>query len=300
MSTTVTSDCPRKRFEAFRAEKLNILYLTSDRSVRQMSQELRRLCPSSVGLDFETSFKTRPSFSPWSGALRLIQIGIDEPRRGIAPAQIVVDCHRADPRPLAWLLRSRKVEKLIHNQRFEQQWAMVHLGTPVLNVYDTCKAMEVVQRQIRSQAEQPEWYAPHDNRLGTLASRYLGLDMPKEEGGSDWGRRELRPEQLVYAALDVAVMPALTAQVRRMAAEVGATEDVEAAIAAACEAVTKRVGRRCDDQGDDLPRVRRAMQRARCRDELRHIYLAARQMTLTTDSRRGLDQLYRERMKCLS
>jgi len=284
------------RFNEFRDRKVNVCLLESDRSVRAASKELRRIEPSLVGLDFETAFKTRPSFNALAGSLRLIQIGLDEPERGIEPLQIIVDCHRADPRPLVRILRDRQIEKQIHNQRFEQEWALVHFGHSIESSYDTKLAMEVIQRRLKRDGG----HEPHNNKLGTLVRRYLGLELPKEHGGSDWGRAQLSSGQLVYAALDVAVMPALSAEIKSIADRIGVGADVDQAIIQDRARINELISRRCEKSGDDLRRLRRAIKRCRDKTELARVYGASRQMTLLASSRRELDADYRARRRELS
>ena len=287
---------PAERFEAFRRRALSVHYLRSECEVRRAWSWVRKLDPSLVALDIETAFKKGSFAGPLGGSIRLLQLGLDEPDRGIAPQQIVIDCHHADPGPFLELLTSRQVETQIHNMRFELKWLGVHLGITVGNVYDTLVAFRIVQRHLKrldpriANSLLPGWES-HGNSLGQLIERYLGMAMPKEHGASDWGRGSLSAEQLIYAATDVAVMPPLVAVVKPLIERIGIAREVDEAIARTKRSVAGEVERLLERASDDEARVACALARAQDRRELRSVERAARQMALTAEARRRLREL---------
>lgn len=295
---------PEERFQRLTREKLNVAYLCDDTSVKEAAKLVEELNPTSVSLDFETASKNG-RFGSFNGSLRLIQIGLDEPERGIEPIQFVIDCHRASPKPFLKLLRSRDVEKQIHYMDFEQEWALLHLGTSIGNIYDTCIAFQVIQKELKEMPQEeaqrlvPGW-EPHNNKLATLMERYLGMRMPKENQASDWGRKDLRPDQLVYASMDVAALPPLAAEIKRIAKRVGCEDKIDKRIAWVKQKIAERVERAKEANNDDTMRVIRAMKRARTREELEELRIAARQMTVVAENAKQLQEAYRERKRALA
>lgn len=293
-----------ERYEKFRDEHLKVLYLTDDKSVSEAASYIRKLDPKIISVDFETASK-RGHFGSFNGSLRTIQLGFHEPERGIGPLQVIIDCHRCSPRPFLPMLRTRNSEKQIHYMDFEQEWAMLHLGISIGQVYDTCIAGQVIQKKLKSmpleeaQKLVPGW-EPHNNKLATLTERYLGLELPKENQASDWGQESLTPDQLVYAAMDVATLPALTEKLKEMAEKVGVTEDIDRRIAWVRGKIAERVEKAKAAQSDDSKRLVRAMKRARTTEELDRVLHVSRQMTILAENGPELQELYRERKKELA
>lgn len=293
------------RYEQFKREHINILYLTDKSDVREAAYFVKKeLDPKFVGLDIETAAKAG-RFGSFNGAIRTIQLGFEEPDRGIEPVQFEIDCFRADPSPFLPLLRTRNVEKQIHYMDFEQEWAMLHLGITIGQVYDTCIAGQVIQKALKAmpleEAQElvPGW-EPHNNKLSTLASRYMGLDLPKDNQASDWGREILTPDQKVYAAMDVAIMPGedgLAAKLKQIAEVVGVSKDIDNRIAWVTGKIKERVAKAKESKNDDAKRLTRAVKRTRTKEELDRVVVAARQMTLLADNADAFDTLVRERRR---
>lgn len=288
-----------QRYARFRDEYLAVEYIDTKAGLTRMLRELRELAPASVAVDYEVAME---SFRrQLDGAIRTIQIGVDDPDRGIAPRQWIVDCFRVDPAPVAKLLSDRKIEKQIHFADFEQQWTLARFGVGVENVYDTCRAWQVIQDHLGklSPEELAEtgvpWQEKHPNKLSELVERYIGLELPKEEQVSDWSRAELRSEQVVYAALDVAILPPLSAYTKQVVSRLGLDDAVSAKIANADMKLRARIQRFLERQRDHYQRVRRAMERCSSLDELEQIRTTAAQATLKPSSRKQLGELYQER-----
>ena len=272
-------------------ERVRIHLVHSDADARTLARELAHLAPLEVGLDFETA--SNRGYGLMNGTLRLVQLGIEDPQARVEPRQVIVDCFRADPRPLRALLREPATSKLVHNASFERSWAGVHLAAPILSVYDTCSAWKAINRHLaslpRAEAQRlvPGW-EPHDVKLGTLVRRYLGIEIPKAGQRSDWSRPWLDDEQLLYAAVDVAVMGELARVTRQIAARLGLTGVLEMRMSEADARASGRAAELVQRADDDRDRVWRALERCATVAELDHVWGLARQMTLTGVSR---DQL---------
>lgn len=276
------ADSAESRFRALQEEKINLHFASSDEEVVRLVEMIKAMNPKVLAVDFETATKNG-RFGSANGALRLIQLGIDEP--GKEPMQVVIDCFHADPGPVRDLFRDEAIEKQIHYMDFEQEWAQLHLGAEIRNVYDTCLAFQTIQKKLAGmdpeEAEKvlPGWQK-HDNRLATLLRNYLGLEMPKENQASDWGREKLRPSQIVYATMDVVTLPLLVEKVKEIAERAGASKDVENRTSWVGRKIKERVRDFRASRDDDSERVLRAMSRCRNRQELDRLYTSARQMTL--------------------
>lgn len=280
-------------------EKMNVHYLTTDAEVREWVGKIKAMNPKVLAVDFETASKNG-RFGSTNGALRLIQLAVDEPERGIEPTQVVIDCFHADSGPVKDLFRDPEIEKQIHYMDFEQEWAQLHIGAQIKNVYDTCIASRVIQNKLQSMsAEEAEQVLPgwekHDNRLATLLRNYLGLEMPKENQASDWGREELSSAQAVYATMDVVTLPPLVREIKALAERAGATETVESRTRWIGGKIAERVRARRQGTEDDSARLGRALARASTRDDLERIWSSGRQMTIFSSNMSELKKLYREK-----
>jgi ribonuclease D len=280
-------------YEQFAREKLAIELIEDDRAAHEAAQRLCRLSPSRLAVDFETAANS--GFGVFNGSLRLIQLAVDEPQRGIAPRQVIIDCFRADPRPFLELLEDDRVDKLIHHMLFEQRWAAIRLGVTINPVLDTRYAWQFLQRRLRNGGE---WalpgYEEHDNKLATLVERYLGFALPKAEQSGDWGRRSLTPQQIMYAAMDVAVMGPLADRTLEVARKLGVEDDLRKRCVASALKTAHNAREKARESTDDFNRVAAAWRRARTREELDSLRRAARQMALTAGSWVKLDRLYEQ------
>jgi ribonuclease D len=294
-----------ERYQEFARQNLRVRYLTSNREVRETVRELTALAPAQLSVDFETTSKNG-RWGVMNGSLSLVQLGVNELARGIEPQQWLIDCQQCDPRPFVGLLEDPDVEKLIHFLDFELEWSKVHLGARTITpIYDTCLAWQVINKKLKGlpaaevQALIPGW-EKHNAKLGTLVERYLGLEIPKDDQASNWGRRPLAAHQIIYAATDVAVLPALVARTRAYADTLGVSADITSRITYVKSRVHQRVGAAARSRHDDLTRVSLALERARNHSELDAIWQASRQMTLSAPSSERVRELYEQQLALVS
>ncbi|HJK91994.1 MAG: ATP-dependent helicase [Sandaracinus sp.] len=133
-----------------------------------------------IALDVETTLTDQ--------SLCLAQVGTPETNYLIDPFTV------GDLAPLAAVLESDKVEKVIHNAQFEKT-VLGKLGIGIENIYDT---LTVSRRKYGPLA------AGHS--LLAVVRRELDLVIDKRCQTSDWRRRPLDSAQVEYAALDVEVL----------------------------------------------------------------------------------------------
>jgi ribonuclease D len=297
--TASTEPSPIERFRELQQEKINLHYLTTEEEVRDWVKKIQEMKPKVLAVDFETVSKNG-RFGAANGALRLVQLAVDEPERGIEPTQIVIDCFHADPAPVAALFRDPEIEKQIHYMDFEQEWSQLHIGAKISNVYDTCLAFQTIQKKLGSMDPDqvskalPGW-EKHDNRLATLLKKYQGLEMPKENQVSDWGREDLDSSQVIYATMDVVTLPGLVREVKKIAEAVDASSDVADRTEWVAKKINQRVRGTRQAVEDDSSRLRRALTRAASVSELDQVWASRRQMTIYSTEAVALRNEYRQR-----
>jgi ribonuclease D len=292
----------RSRFEEIKKEKMNLLFITKDEEVEDIAEMIEKRSPESISLDFETASKNK-RWGSLNGSIRLIQIGIEE--KGKKPIQIVIDCYKADASPIKKILQNKDIEKQIHYAKFEQEWAWVHLGVKINNIYDTCLAWREIQRNLRDMDETerekiiPSW-SYHDNKLSTILDQYMKVEMPKENQASDWGAEELLDEQIVYATMDVVCLPELTAITKEYAKKTGSEENIKKAIKREQEKTLRWTRSNIDAVGDDADRIIRALERSRSLEELESVWETRKQVTVLPKSEKTLQKRYLEVQKKLT
>jgi len=136
-----------------------------------------------------------------------------------------------------------------------------------------------------AQALVPGW-EPGPSRLQDLVRRHLEMEIPKEDQISDWGRKDLLGNQIVYAAMDVALLSEITRQVKAEAKLLGLEEEIREKTEKACQGIVNRADGYAKKFPDDQERVVRALKRSRTKQEIDRIQDASWQMTLTAESRR--------------
>lgn len=89
------------------------------------------------------------------------------------------------------LLQDKNIIKIFHYARFDVAIMMHSFGIKIENVYCT----KIASRLVRTFTDR--------HSLKDLCKEFLGIELSKQEGTSDWGALELTKDQLRYAATDV-------------------------------------------------------------------------------------------------
>jgi len=97
------------------------------------------------------------------------------------------------------LLSDPSVEKLFHYARFDVAIIEKYLGVTCAPVYCT----KIASKLVRTYTDK--------HGLKALCQELLGIDLSKQQQSSDWGKKELSPEQVSYAASDVLYLHQLQA-----------------------------------------------------------------------------------------
>lgn len=298
-------------YSAFCAAQVNADWVADDGHLAEVLAEIGEAQASgaiaAIAIDFEIAMQSERGH--YSDALRTVQIGFG----GHTPRQFVIDCRALESEQLCGLFVDRSLQKLIHNSRFEQDWALTRYGVPLASVYDTMIAMQTIQThlaglepELRLAAmerlalrwepnpdakRKPEFFGP--NKLGSALERALGLRIPKGDQMSDWGREQLSASQVCYAILDVAVLPPLASELQRIASGLGLEQELATKLASSDARTRERVERELAAglPRDESARVSAALGRARSLPELECLWQQARAVSLHASSGARLRRL---------
>jgi DNA polymerase I-like protein with 3'-5' exonuclease and polymerase domains len=122
---------------------------------------------------------------PWTGEIRLLTLG-DEAGN--------IQCFDLLENPIPSQIKAALggCPLIIHHAAFDLSFLSAKLGVVPPSVFCTLTASRLLE---------PDRKISHS--LGSALNRHLGVQLPKEHGGSDWGALVLTDEQLAYAADDV-------------------------------------------------------------------------------------------------
>lgn len=98
------------------------------------------------------------------------------------------------------VLGDPEVLKLFHFARFDVAMFMLHLGVTAAPLYCT----KIASKLARTYTDR--------HGLKDVTRELLGVELSKAQQSSDWGGRDLSPEQLAYAASDVLYLHGLKAR----------------------------------------------------------------------------------------
>ncbi len=140
-----------------------------------------------IGIDTETT-----GLDPHTARLRLLQLATPTHSFIIDLFQTPV----ASLQPLLALLAAPHPIKVSHNAKFETKFLLKHCGVRLQGVFDTYLASQLIAAGDESIR----------HGLASVAQRWLGFTLDKEEQRSDWSSSTLSESQLDYAARDAQVL----------------------------------------------------------------------------------------------
>ncbi|MHB1845957.1 MAG: ribonuclease D, partial [Deltaproteobacteria bacterium] len=199
---------------------------------------------SLVAIDTEAN-----SFHAYFERVCLVQIGLPD-------VQFLVDPLAVDPKPLAPIVADPSRLFIVHGGDYDVRILRRDFGFQFGHLFDTMLAAQLMG-------------LPELGLAALLRSR-LDVVIEKGEQRSDWGRRPLRPEQLQYAADDVANLIPLHASLAAQLAEKGRVPAAEAAFEKLRHLVARE--KRFDPRGFQKLRQARLLG-ARERDVLAALWL---------------------------
>ena len=216
--STINYLCPQKEDGEYVPYVPYVPFEEDNRLITQKS-ELGKIAKtiakaaSPVALDIETYTEGKGgALNPFKpGHIRLLTLSIPEHDPWLIDLRAVGD----DLGELGPVLGQSEI--IAHNAKFDLQWLRQRCDLNVSKVFCTMTASKLLTTG--------DYEAK--NNLKTCLSRWLDLDLPKDQGKSDWGSMMLMPEQLEYAANDVGHLHALKKKQLNAIAEAGLKEVCE-------------------------------------------------------------------------
>lgn len=182
------------------SSEIDYMYITNKEELQVICELLKSqkvLC-----VDTETyvdnSKKESTALDPHSSLISLIQINYLNNKVAILIDTILINKQDLIDILVLPILMNKEVEIVMHNTKFDLQQLYNFFGVWINNVWCT-----KVLNQSLSLCTGHKASLFRGNSLKDLARDYFDLDYDKTEATSQWGRRPLSYEQLIYAALDV-------------------------------------------------------------------------------------------------
>lgn len=159
-----------------------------------------------VALDIETYGGGQDALNPWRGNIRLLTLALPN----TTPWVLDLKAIGYNLGPLGPALEAKQI--IGHNLKFDALWLRHKCGLNLQHLACTMTASRLLTAGDKVK-----------NDLGACLSRHLDIDIPKDQAKSNWGCTQLTPEQLRYAAQDVAHLHALHADLLRELESAGLT-----------------------------------------------------------------------------
>jgi DNA polymerase I-like protein with 3'-5' exonuclease and polymerase domains len=166
----------------------------------KMTVRTDRLTTPLLAIDIETyvgvGADRRGALDPWKGEIRLVTLA-----DGTGAVECFDLCAGGLPEEIRVGLE--RCSLIVHNACFDLLFLKVRLGIVPVEVFCTMTASRLL---LPSRSE--------SHSLGETLERYLGVKLPKEHGGSDWGAFVLTDSQIAYVKNDVRYLHKLEAKLR--------------------------------------------------------------------------------------
>jgi DNA polymerase I len=139
------------------------------------------------GTSEDTKIRKGETLDPWRGEIRLLSLQLPD----LVPWLIDL---RATGYGLGELGKVLEATEVIgHNIKFDALWLARKCNVHLVKMFDTSSAGRILSNGDSKVG----------NRLAEVADRYLGIELRKDQGRSDWGALMLLAERIQYAVQDV-------------------------------------------------------------------------------------------------
>lgn len=170
--------------------KIRYTYIDSDKLLEEKLSIFSK--HETVGVDTETvGPRKEDALDPRRGKIRLIQIS--SPQNEV----LLIDCFKISQTSkylVKKFLENPKRVKVLYNAKFDIKFLLLN-GIRMSNVMDTMLLAGVLEAGLNNSL-----------KLASVASRYLGLEISKDEQTSNWGADVLSESQLMYSAIDAGIL----------------------------------------------------------------------------------------------
>lgn len=166
---------------------MDYAYIDTDEGLRRVVERLRG--EPLIGADTEAA-----GYHRYFDRLSLVQLSSRDENFLIDPQAV------PDLSPLGELFGSAEIETVFHDADYDLRILDRDAGLSVAALFDTQVAAAFLGERSLG--------------LGSIAEKYLGLNLPKEHQRADWGERPLTEGMKQYAATDTAHLPALRDKLR--------------------------------------------------------------------------------------
>ena len=214
MKTDAKLKGPQLKRSFFNA--MNVRYIETRRQLEEAFAELWTI--SKLCADFETTGLDARVSEP-----RLLQLCSTKKEEEDRTVYVIDFFKCKDTAGLKELIESRSM-LLMHNANFDLQF-FLKLGIDFKkNIFDTfiaerCLVAGHKEKKVSPKAEKV-YFGDVSCSLKAVASRRLDLELSKEQQVSDWSKEDLDPEQVLYAAKDVDILPQIAdIQLKELASE---------------------------------------------------------------------------------
>jgi DNA polymerase I len=145
------------------------------------------------GTSEDTKIRKGETLDPWRGEIRLLSLQLPD----LIPWLIDLSATGYGLGKLGKVLEATEV--IGHNIKFDALWLARKCNVHLVKMFDTSSASRILSNGDLKQG----------NKLAEVADRYLGIELRKDQGRSDWGALMLLAEQIQYAVQDVEHLHAL-------------------------------------------------------------------------------------------
>jgi ribonuclease D len=211
------------------------LQYDSINTAEQLAQFCQEIASAEV-LGFDTEFVSEETYRP---QLCLIQVATADRLAIIDPISI------EQTQPFWELMADPGRQVVAHAAREESRFCFRFTGRPIARLFDTQLAAGFVGME-------------YPASLGTLVNRLVGKTLPKGETRTNWARRPLSEDQIIYALQDVTDLLGMHQKLEKSALQLGRAdwlrEETESFQQKVIEAETRENWRRVSGSSGLNPR----------------------------------------------
>lgn len=267
----------------YNSDNMQYSVIQTAEGIEELQQILASPAITRIGLDIETT----GGLTAWDGSIRLIQIGIEEPE----PREYLIDAWAVDPYPVLESMQKNQPEILTCNGKYEQQHLFYRYGVKLDNLYDVQAVFEAINK-----ARYPKRKKKPQKNFKALMRRYVDKAISKKQQNSGWNQPNLSPEQLKYAAMDVAGLLDIRRQIGLDVALSQTESAVEGQKYSVCNSALKTLATSGKVHSVHADRLVRVISHARSQEEVLQARKYAVQLPISFLQMKEIDSLVSQKL----